>query len=200
MSLDADYYNQTCQKKGGIWTYFSGLCGAGGAHTLTLLRSDAPPMTSATLPIPPATFVLKVAATSVTGHTDLIGTVTVNAEVMTWSGAGSAKFTTTGLTATPTISVADMDCNIVITAYESSADLYEWFTSACRWKPDAIMFIASGGSVFTQSKAVIITDAVYAIGDILRLVGGTDTAGQLVKMITCQLNIDGIVEGRTYFI
>jgi hypothetical protein len=62
------------------------------------------------------------------------------------------------------------------------------------------MFIASGGTTFTQSKAVIITDAVYTVGQTLRLVGGSDVYGQLVKMITVQLNIDGVIEASTYFI
>ena len=198
MSLDADYYNQTCQVQSGVFTYFSGLSGTGGLHTLTLLRSDFPATNHLALPIPPATFVLKIVASAPTGHTDCTGTVTVNAEAIAFTGAAT-KYSVTGLTATPTIYATDLDCNLVITAYDTT-DVYYWASSPCRWKADAIMFIASGGTTFTQSKAVIITDAVYTVGQTLRLVGGSDVYGQLVKMITVQLNIDGVIEASTYFI
>lgn len=191
-TLDSDYYNQTCELKGGVFTYYSDLSGTGGVHPLTLLRSDLPPAPWN------VNFLLKIVTSAPSGHTDVTGTVTVNAENVAFTSA-TTKYTVTPLNAVPTITVTDLDCNLVITAYKSSSDVYDYIPSACRWKDDAIIFMQSGGS-FTQSKAVIITDAVYTVGQTLRKPGGTDTTGQLIKMITVQLNIDGVEEGRTYFI
>lgn len=61
---------------------------------------------------------LKIVASSVTGHTDCAGTVTVNSEVITFTQAAT-KTTTTDLTALPTITTANLDCHLVISILDS---------------------------------------------------------------------------------
>ena len=122
-------------------------------------------------------------ASAPSGHTDCAGTVTVNAEVITFTVAAT-KYTVTGLSALPTISTSALDCRLVITAYNagSSADIYEWFTAACRWENNQIGYWTSAGA-WSMSNSVVISETAYVVGDTLRLVGGTDTYGQLVKSI-----------------
>jgi hypothetical protein len=192
-----DYMNQSAQKKGGIWTFYDGLVTTGA---LTLLRSDVPSQNVQALPIPPATFVLKIVASAPSGHTDCAGTVTVNAEVITFTVAAT-KYTVTGLTTIPTISTSALDCKLVITAYDpvSTTDIYEWFTAPCRWENNQIGYWTSAGA-WSMSNSVVISETNYIVGNTLRLVGGSDVYGQLVKSIIVFLDQDGVEQGRRYLI
>ena len=61
-----------------------------------------------------------------------------------------------------------------------STDIYEWFTAACRWENNQIGYWTSAGA-WSMSNSVVISETTYVVGDTLRLVGGTDVYGQLVK-------------------
>ena len=62
---------------------------------------------------------LSIVTSSVAGHTDCAGTVTVNgSETLTFTVAGK-KTTTAALTSLPTITTAILDCNLVITVISS---------------------------------------------------------------------------------
>jgi hypothetical protein len=64
----------------------------------------------------------KVTVSSVTGHTDCVGTITIGGETLTFSAGLTppiTKQTTVNLTAKPTVSSSDLDCHCHITVIDS---------------------------------------------------------------------------------
>ncbi len=70
----------------------------------------------------------KVTLSSVTGHTDCVGSITIGSETLTFSAGLTppiTKQTTTNLTAKPTVSSTGLDCHAHITVIDTGgADVY----------------------------------------------------------------------------
>jgi hypothetical protein len=61
---------------------------------------------------------LQIVASSVTGHTDCTGRVTINGTENIDFVAAAKKISTTALTTRPTITTSNLDCNMVITCLD----------------------------------------------------------------------------------
>jgi len=72
--------------------------------------------------LPSVPFRVAVTLSSVTGHTDVAGTVTVGSETLTFTTA-TRKTTTTLLSALPTITTSGLNCNILVEAITSAGDV-----------------------------------------------------------------------------
>jgi hypothetical protein len=183
MSLIDAYLKDTAEKKTNVlWVFYDAL----NTATLTLIKGA-----------PAVTFKVKIQASASGAHTDCAGTVTVNAEVITFTQAAT-KTTTTNLTVLPTITTANLDCNLKIWAIDTgNADIYEavYTAFACRWEAVSKAFVQSTGT-WTQSAAKVVAKTVYAIGDYLRKYGTTTEI--TIKRINTVTNGDGDVEYIEY--
>lgn len=114
---------------------------------------------------------LLVAASSVTGHTDCAGTVTINGtETLTFTAAGK-KTTIAALTELPTITTANLDCNLVITVItsggtpvyiEAETDLYCKIEIKSKSVPSP-----SGGWTSIQSTT-LQARGTFAVNDVIK--------------------------------
>ena len=185
MSQIDDYLNQKAQKKTSVlWTLYNNLSAAPLALTGTA---------------PAVTFRCKITLSASGAHTDCAGTVTVNAEVITFTVAAT-KTTTTNLTALPTITTANLDCNVKITCIDTGgADIYQhsYADFLCRWEDVAVMFLNSAGA-WTQSNAKVIAKTVYAVGDFLRKDG--TTTEYAIKQMYVATDVDGVEQFRKYML
>ena len=86
------------------WQLYSGLTAA----TLTLTGAA-----------PTVSFRCAITLSTTTGHSDCSGTVIVNAEVITFVGA-TKKTSTLSLSGLPTITTANLDCNILVECIDAS--------------------------------------------------------------------------------
>lgn len=183
MSLIDAYLKDTGEKRTNVlWVFYNDL----SAAALTLIKGA-----------PAVTFRVKIQASASGAHTDCAGTVTVNAETVTFTAAAT-KTTTTNLTALPTITTANLDCNLNISAINTGgADIYEavYTAFACRWEAVSKAFVQSTGT-WTQSAAKVITKEVYAVADYLRKYGTTTEI--TIKRINTVTNADGEVEFIEY--
>lgn len=113
---------------------------------------------------------LKIVASSVTGHADCVGTVTVNAEVITFAQAAT-KTTTNGLTALPVITTSGLDCYLTITALDSG--LAPIYTSVETDLPCTIKLVNRGvqtaNGTWTSVKSTELrARGTFAVGDIIK--------------------------------
>jgi hypothetical protein len=184
--LAADYFNQVAQKKiSTLWTFYTGL--------------DKPTPLVLTKGAPPISFRVKVTASAVDTHTDCAGTVTVNSETLTFTGAGT-KSTTTTLTSLPTITTANLDCWLVIWAIDTSGtDYYEvtWTDFDCRWEDAQIAYYTPAGA-WAQSNAIVYSKTAYVVGNTLRKYGTTTEI--TIKKVMIGTDLDGIEEYRKYIL
>lgn len=183
MSLIDAYLKDTAEKRTNVlWVLYDNI----SAATLTLIKGA-----------PPVTFKVKVQASASGAHTDVAGTCSVNAEVLTFTVAAT-KTTTTNLTVLPTITTANLDCNLKIWCIDTGgADIYEavYTAFACRWEAISKAFVQSTGT-WTQSAAKVIAKEVYAVADYLRKYGTTTEI--TIKRINTVTNADGDVEFIEY--
>ena len=70
--------------------------------------------------LPSVAFRCAITVTSITGHTDCAGTVTVGSETKTFTASGQRMTTTTLLTALPAITTAGLDCQVLVEAISAS--------------------------------------------------------------------------------
>jgi hypothetical protein len=118
---------------------------------------------------PSQPFRFKIVASSVVGHTNLVGTVSVGPETKTISGTTSVQ-TTIGLSSHPTITTSGLDCALSIsyidlqgqpimtdtlTPIDTRIERYDsgFFDASCLWK---------------KTSSVIYSDAHLDISDIVR--------------------------------
>ena len=185
MSLIDNYLNQVAQKKTlTLWTLYNGL----SAATLVLTGT-----------VPAVTFRCKITLSASDTHTDCAGTVMVNAETLTFTAAAT-KVTTTNLTALPTITTANIDCNVKITCIDTGgADIYSvtYTDFDCRWEDVQVAYVNSSGS-WTQSNAKVIAKAAYVVNDTIRKYG-TTTEYPIKKVMTGP-NLAGIEEYRVFML
>ena len=121
--------------------------------------------------IPTVTFRLAVTLSASTTHTDCIGTVTIAGEVLTFLGAGK-KITNTNLTTIPTITTADINCWVLITAIDANgADIMkETVTPIVCLYDDTVKGYYAANGAWTINNSRIQSDEVSSavIGDIIR--------------------------------
>jgi hypothetical protein len=119
-------------------------------------------------------FRVAVTLSPTTGHTDVVGSVTVGSEVLTFTAA-TRKTTTTLLSARPVIPTSGLDCNILVECINSGgAPIYSETTTAIK-----ILLETNQGGFYDAQGAWIKTDdlimseTLMAVGDRVR-VGSTD--------------------------
>lgn len=129
------------------------------AATLTLAGS-----------LPAVAFRVAVTLSSVTGHTDVAGSVVVGSETLTFTAAGK-KTTTTALSALPVVTTSSLDCNILIEAITTGGApvLAETLTTLkIRFEPTTKAFVNAVGT-WTQSYAYcMVVNSTIQIGDVIR--------------------------------
>ena len=184
MMID-DYLNQIGEKKTStIWTLYDKL----SAAALSLTKGA-----------PPVSFKCKITLSASGVHTDCTGTVTVNAEVITFTQAAT-KVTTTTLTVLPTITTANIDCNVKITCIDSgSADIYEatYADFFCRWEDVNVLFMNNSGA-WTQSNAKVVCKEAYAVGEYLSKDG--TTTEYPIKQAVVVTDLDAAEQFRKYML
>ena len=180
-----DYLNQIGEKKTStIWTLYDKL----SAAALSLTKSA-----------PPVSFKCKITLSVSGAHNDVTGSVTVNAEVISFTSA-TTKTTTTLLTVLPTITTANLDCQVKITCIDSgSADIYEatYADFFCRWEDVNVLFMNNLGA-WTQSNAKVVCKEAYAVGDYLRK-DGTTTEWP-IKQAVVITDLDAVEQFRKYML
>ncbi len=112
----------------------------------------------------------KVTISSVTGHTDVAGTITIGSEALTFTQAGT-KQTTVNLTAKPTVSSSGLDCHCHITVIDTGgADVMAETLTAIkiRFEPTSKSYMSATGT-WTQSQAyAMVVNSAIKINDIIR--------------------------------
>ena len=111
----------------------------------------------------------KVIISSVTGHTDCAGTITIGSETLTFTQAGT-KQTTVNLTAKPTVTSAGLDCHCHITVIDAAgADVASETLTAINTRIEAYNsgFYNSQG-IWTKTNSLILSTTELRIGDIVR--------------------------------
>ena len=111
----------------------------------------------------------KVTISSVTGHADCAGTITIGGETFTFSQAGT-KITTTNLTAKPSVSSTGLDCHCHITVIDAGgADVVTETLTAINTRIESYQsgFYNAQG-VWTKTDSMILSDTSLAINDIVR--------------------------------
>ena len=179
-----DYLNQRAEKKTSIlWQLYDNL----SAPSPLVLTNTAPLVT----------FKCKITLSAIGAHTDCAGTVTVNAEVITFTQAAT-KSTTTNLTVLPTIVTANLDCEVKITCIDTAGADLNYVTYAafyCRWQDVNILFMNNVGT-WTQSNAKVVCKEAYAVGDYIRKYG--TTTEYPIKQVVVVNDLDGIEQFRKY--
>jgi hypothetical protein len=112
----------------------------------------------------------KVTISSVVGHTDCVGTITIGSETLTFSQA-STKQTTVNLTAKPTVTSSGLDCHCHTTVIDTGgADVIAETLTAIkiRFEPTSKMYMNATGA-WTQSQAsAMVVNSTIKINDIIR--------------------------------
>lgn len=141
------------------WRIFSGLPSA-----LPTLNGDG---------LPAVAFKCAVTLSSVTGHTDVAGSVTVGGETLTFTVA-ARKTTTVSLSALPAISTTGLDCNVLVEAitigganilHESTTAILVRFRKAQKEYADAM------GEKARSEAIADTTDLTFESEDVLRFNG-----------------------------
>lgn len=112
---------------------------------------------------------LKITISSVAGHTDCAGSITVGSEIVTFTQAGT-KQTTTNLTSNPVITSTGLDCHVHITVIDTGgADILTETLTAINTRIEAYNsgFYNSQG-VWTKTNSLILSTTELQIGDIVR--------------------------------
>jgi len=112
----------------------------------------------------------KVTISSVAGHTDCAGSITIGSETMTFIQAGT-KQTTISLTAKPIVTSSGLDCHCHITVIDAGGSdvTAETLTALkIRFEPTSKMYMNASGT-WTQSQAyAMVVNSTIKINDIIR--------------------------------
>lgn len=185
MMID-DYLNQVGEKKtSALWTLYNNL----SAPSPLVLTNTAPTVT----------FRCKITLSVSGAHNDVTGSVTVNAEVISFTSA-TTKTTTTNLTALPTVTCQNLDCNVKIWCIDTGgADIMQvsYADFFCRWEDVNVLFMNNLGA-WTQSNAKVVCKEAYAVGDYLRK-NGTTTEWP-IKQAMVVTDLDAVEQFRKYML
>lgn len=120
--------------------------------------------------LPSVAFRCRVTISSVTDHIDVAGSVTVGTEILTFMAAGT-KTTTTSLSALPTITTSNLDCNILIIAVGVNGQPIQdetLTTLKIRFEPTSKMYQNVAGT-WTQSTAYcMVVSSTPGINSVIR--------------------------------
>jgi len=185
MMID-DYLNQVGEKKTSVlWTLYNDL----SAPSPLVLTNTAPTVT----------FRCKITLSVSGAHNDVTGSVTVNAEVISFTSA-TTKITTTNLTALPTVTCQNLDCNVKIWCIDTGgADIMQvsYADFFCRWEDVNVLFMNNLGA-WTQSNAKVVCKEAYAVGDYLRKDG--TTTEYPIKQAVVVTDLDAVEQFRKYML
>jgi hypothetical protein len=185
MMID-DYLNQVGEKKTSVlWTLYNNL----SAPSPLVLTGAAPAVT----------FKCKITLSVSGAHTDCNGSVTVNAEIISFTQAGT-KTTTTNLTVLPAVTCQNLDCQVKITCIDTgNADIYQhsYADFFCRWEDVNVLFMNNLGA-WTQSNAKVVCKEAYAVGDYLRK--KNTTTEYPIRQAGNVLDLDAVEQFRKYML
>ena len=139
---------------------------AGQASGVATLNGDG---------LPSASFRCSVTISAITGHSECAGSITIGSETLTFLAAGK-KSTTAMLSALPVVSVAGLDCYVLIEAISAGgAPLIVESQVALKTRfMDTQKSFQSPAGAWSQSQAVAdTTDSGCGIGDVYSF-GGND--------------------------
>lgn len=125
--------------------------------------------------LPTVAFKCAITLSTATGRTDVVGSVTVGSETISFTSA-TRKTTTTLLSALPAITTSGLDCNILIEALNSGGVniLKETLTAiVCRFMNVQKSFRDALGNWTTSQAQALTADTGCNVGGILRI-GTTD--------------------------
>jgi hypothetical protein len=165
------------------------------------LYNGTPTSSPLTISTPPTgSFRCKVTLISVSGHTDCAGTIVVGSETLTFSQAGT-KLTTTTLTAKPTVTFANIDCHIHLTALSTSgSDIEkETLTTIDISFDDSRKGYYNEQGIWTVNNSRVLTeDTMAVIGDIIRYTAEGDSASvdYIIKSIQRVKNARAVEQFR----
>lgn len=138
----------------------------------------------------------KVTLSSVTGHTDCAGTITIGSETITFIQAGT-KNTTVNLTAKPTVSSSGLDCHCTIKVIDAAGQeiLAETLTAInTRIETHQSYVMQPSGAWTTIQDTAILSDTSLSVGDIVRK-GSTD---YIIKKADDNPDLGGISDFYSY--
>jgi hypothetical protein len=146
---------------------------------------------------PAVVYRLRITLSSITGHADCAGTMTINgSEVITFAQA-STKTTTTNLIANalPIVTTANLDCRVLIEVLSTGGAVLQEETQTaldCRFQDSQKSFRLPSGE-FSMSDAIAYTDdSSCAIGTKFSF-GSYDYS---IAQVTVMTALDGTEEGR----
>lgn len=120
---------------------------------------------------PSTAFRCRAKVTSVAGHTDCTGTLTIGTETLSFSASGIAKTTTVSLSALPIVTYANLDCQITIECIDSGGApiLTETQTAILTLiEPHTSGIMSPQGIWSSINDTQIFSNTELAIGDIVR--------------------------------
>lgn len=167
--------------------------------TISLYNSTSSGTLTITATPPTVDYRCRVTLTSVTGHTDCVGTVTVDGEVLTFTACNQKKIGTTTIDANtrPTITTANIDCNVFVECIDlGGVDIKYETTSSfpCRFSEKSHRVLDSTGAWTSKKSTVCFTTSSSPnVGSIIRY-GSID---YMVSDVLIRTGKDGIEDFRT---
>ena len=135
--------------------------------------------------LPVVAFRCRVTISPVTDHIDVAGSVTIGTETLTFMAAGT-KATTINLSALPTITTANLDCNILVVAIGAGGQPIQdetLTTLKIRFEPTSKMYQNVAGT-WTQSTAYcMVVSSTPGINSVIRY-NSTDYTTRQVEAFT----------------
>ena len=146
---------------------------------------------------PSTSFRCRVKATSVAGHTDCSGTITIGSETFTFTTCGQMKVTTVNLSTLPVVTGVGLDCKVTIECIDSGGAPIQVETTTSimtRIEPHQSGHSDASGTWVTINDTQIFSDTLLAVGDIVRKNGRNYT----IKQIDENEGLGGEIEYYTY--
>jgi len=140
----------------------------------------------------------KVTISSVTGHTDCAGTITIGSETLTFIQAGT-KQTTISLTAKPVVTSSGLDCHCHITVIDTGGAPISSDTQTaldCRFQDTQKSFRLPSGE-FSMSAAIAYTNDSSCVIGTLFSYGSYD---YYIAQVSVMTGLDGLEEGRKLYL
>lgn len=139
--------------------------------------------------LPSVAFRCAVTLSTATGRTDCAGSVVVGSETLAFTAAGK-KITTVSLSALPTITTANIDCNILVEAITTGGAPIQEETHTeiyCRFQNTQKAFQNSAGE-WTQSQAVaFVSDSNLVLGSVFSF----DGYDYSIAQVSAHADLDG---------
>lgn len=160
------------------------------------LYDDEPATSPITLSnvAPSGSFKCRVKLSSVTGHTDLVGHVYINAEDLNFISGVTTKQSTILLTSLPTVAYSGLDCHILIECIDSGGAVIPHETATeimCRFQEAQKSFRLPTGE-FTTSQAIAYVTEDMNIGDKISY----ESYDYNIAQVSIMTGLDGVEEGR----